>query len=236
MNKVAVVLLTWQRIPRLSRMLQSLSEQTRQDFDIYISNGNIRQRSMVDRIAREFNEELDIWVRHDGNEYKAFRRLFVGRDLAEQGYKTILFLDDDVQIPKDYLDLCINQYQPKTYQSGFAWNLTGRNYYKERERIWKKGKRIKYCGTGISMVDARLFLEKGLIEDAPAGALKIEDLWMSFYVDHVLKNKKWKLKYMHVPNTIVGGGDKFALYREVQKASYDKADFLSDLVDMGWEV
>lgn len=233
---VAVVLLTWQRIPALRTTLRRLAQQTYDEFDVYISNGNNDDKRQVEQIARQFNGELDIWVSHDGNDYYAYRRLFVGRYLAEKKYKTILFLDDDISFSKNYVETALSQWEPKTYKSNFAWELFGKNYYVDRARVNTNTKKIKYCGTGVSMVDASLFLEDDLVYKYPPGALKIEDLWMSFYVDHKLKRKGWRLGYMNTPDVVIGGGDKVALYRAVQKESYTKADFLKDLIKKGWRI
>lgn len=235
-NEVAVVLLTWQRIPSLRNTLKRLSVQTYDKFDVYVSNGNIKKTTEVEDIAKQFDGELDIWVSHDGNDYYAYRRLFVGRYLAENKYKTILFIDDDISFSPDYVETVLDQWEPKTYKSGFTWKLFGPRYYTDRERVWSNDHKIKYCGTGISMVDAKLFLEDKLVYDYPPGALKIEDLWMSFYVDHKLRRKGWKLKYMETPDAVIGGNDKVALFRDVQKEAYNKEHFLQDLIKMGWRI
>ena len=235
-KKVAVVLLTWQRIPALINTLNKLSRQTYKDFDIYISNSNHKYKNKVEETAKSFDGKLNIWISHDGNDHFAFRRLFVGRYLAEHKYKTILFIDDDISFPETYVEKVLSQWEPKTYKSGFAWRLYGKNYYRDRERVWSNKHKIKYCGTGISMVDARLFLEDDLVYNYPTGALKIEDLWMSYYVDHKLKRKGWKLKYMETPNVVIGGADKVALFRSVKKDSYDKTDLLLELINMGWRI
>lgn len=238
MKDVAVVLLTWQRINDLPTTLTNLYKQTNQDFDIYISNGNLKHAAKVEEYSSRFDGKLDIFVRHDGNDFFAFRRLFVGRALAEAGYKIIFFLDDDITIPSDYVQKCLNQYEPRTYKSGFAWKLFngGENYYSDRERTWDPKDKVQYCGTGVSMIDARLFMEDDLIFNAPAGALKIEDLWMSYYVDHVLRKKKWKLKFMNIDGAVIRGADRVALYKNVLSDTYTKKEFLHELVDMGWKL
>lgn len=235
-NEVAVVLLTWQRIPSLRNTLKRLSAQTYKSFDVYVSNGNLKQKAQVENISKQFDGQLNIWISHDGNDYYAYRRLFLGRYLAKQNYKTILFLDDDISFSSSYVEKVLDQWEPKTYKSGFAWTLFGPNYYSDRKRVWSNNHKIKYCGTGISMVDAKLFLEDSLVYDYPPGALKIEDLWMSFYVDHKLRKKGWKLKYMETPDAIIGGNDKVALFRDVQKEQYNKKHFLQDLIKMGWRI
>lgn len=236
MSDVAIVLLTWQRIRALKDTLTKLSEQTYTDFDVYISNGNARASQNVELAAKSFNGKLNIWIRHDGNDYYAFRRMFVGRYLAEQGYKTILFIDDDIKFNKDYVKNVMSHWEPKTYKSGYAWDITGKDYYTQRSRVKNNKQRVKYCGTGISMVDASIFLEDGLLNEYPEGALKVEDLWMSYYVDHVLKRKKWKLKYMNIPNVTIGGADNVALHKQIKKEAYTKSDLLAELVEMGWKL
>lgn len=236
MSDTAIVLLTWQRIRNLKNTLSMLTEQTYDDFDVYVSNANLRASQNVEMISKSFNGKLNIWVRHDGNEHYAFRRMFVGRYLAEQGYKTILFIDDDISFNSSYVQNVLNHWEPKTYKSGYAWDIVGEDYYTQRVRVKNNKQRVKYCGTGISMVDASLFLEDNLLSRYPQGALKVEDLWMSYYVDHVLKRKKWKLKYMNIPDVFIGGADSVALHKKIQKEPYTKSDFLAELVEMGWKL
>jgi hypothetical protein len=85
------------------------------------------------------------------------------------------------------------------------------------------------------MIDAKIFLEEGLTdpETVPKGAYGIEDLWLSYYVDKVLG---WNLKYMDTPGVVLGGNDSVALYKQVRDESCDKADFLKELVAMGWNI
>lgn len=85
------------------------------------------------------------------------------------------------------------------------------------------------------MIDAKILLDDGLsnLSLIPHGALKIEDLWLSYYVDHVLKAK---LKYIEMPGVQIGGADSVALYRDVFKDTYNKANFLTDLIKAGWDI
>lgn len=228
--------MTWRRIPDLKETLKELAAQTYKDFDIYLSNGNLEQAGQVDKQVNQYKDKLNIRVSHDGNEQRSFRRLLAARKLAKEGTDIILFLDDDVQIPNTYIEKCLSQYKPKTYHSGFAWSFynQGRNYYKWRTRQWDNKHKIHYCGTGMSMIDAQVFLDDRLF-DAPDGALTIEDLWLSYFVDHVLGDD-WSLKFMQIPNVILGGSDSVALFEEILKQKYTKADFLNDLVAMGWRI
>lgn len=232
--KVTVVLLTWQRISGLKKMLQSLAAQTYDQFDIRISNANLVKHQYIESVAKMFDGHLDIEVSHEGNDQFAFRRFAVGKDLAERGTNIVLFIDDDVMIPRDYVEQCLRFYEEKSYKSGFAWRLDrgGSDYYKHRTRKHEHNDRVNYCGTGLSMIDASIFLDPRLIKDAPPEALKIEDLWLSYFAQRVLK---WKLSPIPQENVILGGADQVALYKQVLKEKHltqapDKADFLRLLV------
>lgn len=233
-HKVTIVLLTWQRLSSLNKMLNSLSSQTYKNFNIRISNANLVKFEYVESVAKRFDGKLDIEVSHEGNDQFAFRRFAVGKGLAECGTKIVLFIDDDVQIPNNYVEQCLRYYEEKSYKSGFAWTLDrgGSDYYKHRTRIHDPHQKANYCGTGLGMVDADIFLDPRLISQAPPEALKIEDLWLSYFAQRVLK---WKLAPIPQENVILGGADGVALYRQVLKEKHtmkapDKNDFLQLLV------
>jgi glycosyltransferase involved in cell wall biosynthesis len=236
--KVTVVLLTWQRVSRLKYTLKDLAGQTYKDFDIRISNANLKYSKVVDKYASFYSKDLDIKVSHDGNKLYAFRRFTVGRELAKAGTEIVLFIDDDISFPSNYIELALSQYEPKSYKSEFAWQFFngGRNYYKYRTKVRQTGKQVHYCGTGVGMIDASIFLDDGLLkppEHLWQGALKVEDLWLSYYASHILD---WKLEYMEIPDVTIGGADNVALYKSVLSDPYTKADFLVDLVKTGWRI
>lgn len=233
--KVTVVLLTWQRLSSLSKMLTSLQNQTYKNFNIRISNANLVKFQYVEGVAQKFDGHLDIEVSHEGNDKFAFRRFTVGKDLAERGTNIILFIDDDVIIPNDYVEQCLRYYEDKSYKSGFAWRIDrgGIDYYKYRTRIHDPNQKVNYCGTGLGMIDASIFLDPRLIQHAPPESIKIEDLWLSYFAQRVLK---WRLAPIPQQNVILGGGDSVALYKQIIKEKHiekapDKADFLRLLVN-----
>ena len=236
--KVAVVILTWQRWQKIKKNLFQLYRQSTTDFDIIISNGNLRDKVVdyLDKVVRLYADApVKTIIRHDGNDDYTFRRFYVGRDLAEQGYDVVLFIDDDVTVPPFYVENCLKQYEPKSYKSGYAWVLhhKGKSYYKHRTRRFDNEQQVHYCGTGFCMIDASIFLDPGLISKAPKESYKIEDLWLSYYAQHV---KKWKLAYMSTPKVHLEGADNVALYKQVAAESFTKDDLLKKLVKMGWKL
>lgn len=230
---ISVVLLTWRRIPFLKRTLMMLSNQTYKDFSVRITNANLGQQQAIENIANQFSGKLNISVSHEGNDIKAFRRFTVGREIAQAGTDVVMFIDDDISFGADYIERLIKEYEPKTYKSGFTWNFQrgGENYYKYRTRRWDNNEKIHYAGTGISMIDSSIFLDKRLFV-APEEAYYIEDLWLSYFAQHVLK---WDLKFVNVGNVKIGGSDQHALYKAIlsdkkTKNVADKADFLTKLI------
>jgi len=235
--KVAIVLLTWQRVQNLKFILKQLTQQTNEDFDVYISNGNLSEDAIatLEKYVKHFkNLGLKIRLSHDGNEIFSFRRFTVGRDLAHKGYDIVMYLDDDVTISRSYVQKCLSQYEPQTYKSGYAWEFYngGKSYYKNRTRIRDVNRKPHYCGTGFSMIDSSFFLKDKLF-NYPPGAEKIEDLWLSFCVD---QEPGWSLAYMDAGDVFLKGSDEYALHKEIMNSSFDKTDFLKLLVKMGWEI
>jgi hypothetical protein len=232
--KVAIVMLTWKRLDSLPRSLDMLSQQTNKDFTLYISNSNIPEMATVESHITPFIDKLNIILMHDSNDLYAFRRLFIARELAMQGFETILFLDDDVIIPINYVEQALSHFEPESFKSAYAWQFTqhGQNYYRRRFMVTNSSLRVDYCGTAVAMADAKLFLEDGLFL-APKEAYLIEDLWMCYYANHVLK---WKLGYSPIEGVVIGGLDSVALSKTVKSKEHNKAVFLRDLVSRGWKL
>jgi len=74
--------------------------------------------------------------------------------------------------------------------------------------------KIHYAGTGVSMMDASIFADKSLVDDAPKGSVYIEDVWLSYFVYH---KPEWRIMYMETPGVVIGGADSVALFKVVQK-------------------
>jgi GT2 family glycosyltransferase len=115
--KVAIVMLTWKRLDSLPKSLEMLSGQTNKDFDLYISNSNPDETLTVEKMVEPFKEKINITLTHDSNEMYSFRRLHIGRTLALKGFDVVLFLDDDVAIPTNYVEQCLSYFEPNSYKS-----------------------------------------------------------------------------------------------------------------------
>jgi len=232
--KVAVLLLTWKRPELLKKALETLAIQTYSNFTLFISNANTEIVDRVNSEVQPFTDKMDINVIHTSNERKGFRRFDLSKELHKEGYDTILFIDDDVLFSARHVEIALSQYEPNSYKSWWAWRLNGKPYKRpeDRTRVESKGERVDYCGTGVSIVDISIFSHEELFDHPPDG-LHIEDLWLSYFADHVLG---WKLEYLDLPHVILGGGDDFALYLRIQDQPTNKETFVEGLRQRGWKV
>lgn len=231
--RAAVILLSWKRPNGTLKNLRDLRRQTVEGFRVIISNSNPELSEQLDSYRSSF-PGLNVEIRNDSNEHYCFRRFFIAKEMAESGIDVVFFIDDDVQIPKNYIEIALSQYENKTYSSAYTWIFkdNGSDYYKKRTRVYDNSLNIKYCGAGVSMIDPSIFLDEGFF-NVPSEAYGIDDLWLSYYSDHVAK---YKLKYLNIPGVVVGGNDEVALLWKVKENSYTKKDFLIDLVKSGWNV
>lgn len=231
--RAAVILLSWQRPAGTLKNLKDLSQQTTEGFRVIISNSNPDISKRLESYKDTFSG-LNVEIRNESNEHYCFRRFFIAREMAKLGIDVIFFIDDDVRIPKNYIELAMNQYQEKTYSSSYAWTFQdgGSDYYNKRTRVHDNTSNIKYCGAGVSMIDSSIFLEDGLF-NVPKGAYETDDLWLSYYCDHVAN---YKLRYLEIPGVVIKGNDSVALLATIKSKDYTKKDFLIDLVSNGWSV
>lgn len=237
--KKVVILLTWKRLDKLSQTLRSLQGQTDQDFDVHISNANLDSGAIdkIEEVASAHKQlGMSIQVTHDGNQYSCFRRFFIARDYANKGYEVVFFLDDDITIPRFYIQKMMSQFVPGGYHSFYAWNFRPKatNYWRDRTRLSDNESEIKYAGAGVSMTDAKLFQDKRLFDVVSPMAYHIDDLWMSYFCNHVAKAP---IVFTYVSNVHIGGNDKAALYKKLKADGGDqKSLFLQLLIKNGWDI
>jgi hypothetical protein len=179
---------------------------------------------------------MNVKVTHDGNKHSCFRRFFIAKDYAERGYEVVFFLDDDIIIPRFYVEKMMKQFKPGAYHSCYAWSFKDKpqNYWRDRTRVTDDSAKIRYGGAGVSMTDAKIFLDKRLFKVISPMAYQIDDLWMSYYCDHIAKIP---IVRTQVQDLIIGGNDKSALYKVLKREDGDqKSLFLNELIKSGWKL
>jgi hypothetical protein len=210
-TKTALIVLTYNRINFYGLMAEMINNQTIKNFDLYIYNSGPDFKS-IESISQKIFTNIDYTLLHTDINEGCWRRHELARDLAKKGYEKILFLDDDIIIPENYVESALKQYEPFSYKSWWAWDLQGGNdYYRDRVQILNTNTPVNYCGTGVSIIDARIFLDPEYF-NIPINETKwIDDIWLSFYSKEKMR---WKLEYLDIPGT------SFSEYAEDVNAMY----------------
>lgn len=233
----ALIMLTYMRTNTLKASSIYIENQTCKDFDLFISNSG----PYFDEINKIFSDNvksISYEIINDSNDQMGWRKHVLARSLAQKGYKKIIFLDDDIIIPVDYVEKALNQYEENSYKSWWAWDLNdGSDYYNNRTKITDSSKIANYCGSGACIVDAKVFLEDDYFNNSDTEILYMDDIWLSFYVSHILK---WKMTYLDIPGVRFGieAGDIHSLHVSVlfeNSNSRTKDEYIKHLKkEYGW--
>ncbi len=186
MSKTALIMCTYIRFENLHTTLACINNQTDKDFDFYIID-NSGQNEKLLKYLDKFKGSLDISVHNYANDFKQFARFILARDLAEDGYEKIIFIDDDEIIPNTFIEECHRQYDEICVKSFWAHRVNSR--YKRKIKI-EKEELGNYAGTGGLICSAKLFLNEDFF-DCPEEYWIIDDLWLSYYI---LKFTNYKIK------------------------------------------
>lgn len=223
MNDVALVMCLWKRIPLLDRTLRLLSNQKYKNFDIFLWNNNNKLSDSVESIVKKYSF-TKIQIQHSLENIGGIGRFYYSKKLYSDGYKKIIFIDDD-QIFDDKLILdFVSKYEPKSLKSWWAWRAN--DSYFDRKRCVDDKITPNYCGTGGMICDAEIFSNDKLFSDIPKNFQFIEDLWISYFAQHILK---WKLGVILTNLKIEEDGkDQYV------KLKKDKDTFYKLLKQTGW--
>jgi glycosyltransferase involved in cell wall biosynthesis len=186
MSKTALIMCTYIRFENLSTTLACINNQTDKNFDFYIVDNSNQNKKLL-KYLDKFRGNLNISVHNYSNEFKQFARFLLAKDLAEEGYEKIIFIDDDEIIPETFIQECHDQYEPDTVKTFWAHKID--KIYKKKIKL-EKDEVGNYAGTGGLICDAKLFLNEDFF-DCPEEYWIIDDLWLSYYL---LKFTEYKIK------------------------------------------
>jgi hypothetical protein len=157
--------------------LGCLERQTNKDFDFYIVDNSNRHSKLLGYL-KKFGNGIDVSVHNYNNEFKQFARFLLARDLAEEGYEKIIFIDDDEILPDTFIQECHDQYDSNSVKT--FWAHMVENVYNRKIKL-EKNEQGNYAGTGGLICHSSLFLNDDLF-DCPEEYWIIDDLWLSFYI------------------------------------------------------
>ena len=179
-SKTALIMCTYIRLTNMPKLLQKIKTQHNKDFDFYIVNNAINQDFKLTGYFRKYGEDLgvNVFIKNYENKYKQFARFYLARELAQQGYEKIIFVDDDEVLPNSFIEDCYAQYDEKYVKSFYAHSFD-KDYWK---KVRLKPREIgNYAGTGGLLCSSKIFLDDKLFE-CPEEYHIIDDLWFSHYI------------------------------------------------------
>jgi glycosyltransferase involved in cell wall biosynthesis len=186
---------TYIRFENLNTTLSCINNQTNKDFDFYIID-NSGQNEKLLKYLDKFKGNLSISIHNYANDFKQFARFLLAKDLAEDGYEKIIFIDDDEIIPNTFIEECHSQYDESCVKSFWAHRVNSK--YKRKIKV-EKEEVGNYAGTGGLICSAKLFLNEDFF-DCPEEYWIIDDLWLSYYVlkftDYKIKELRTDIKFI----------------------------------------
>jgi hypothetical protein len=180
---VHVVMCVWRRPHNLPATLASLQAQSHHPIKLCIWNNNRSLRLFVDATVARV-ADLDVEVIHSSRNIGGFGRYYFARQLAGR-HPYVIFLDDDQVPAPGFVRSLIDEFSPQSIRGIWGYRFHGTARYGDRTAA-NPGERIKYCGTGGMICDTSAFLTAELFSCPKRFWFGVEDLWLSYYADHVL--------------------------------------------------
>lgn len=198
-SETALILCTYRRLTNMPKILKKISSQTNKNFDLYISNNADGKDSKLISYFSKYGSDLfiNVFIKNHNNKYKQFSRFYLARDLAKQGYKKIIFFDDDEVLPSSFIQDCYDQYDEDCIKSFYAHKFSDDYWKKERLRMGELG---NYAGTGGLVCSSKIFLDEDFFK-CPEKYYIIDDLWLSYYVlnftNYEIKLLNTEIQFIH---------------------------------------
>jgi hypothetical protein len=167
--------------------------------------------------------DLEVDVVHSSRNIGGFGRFYIARRLADD-FPHVIFLDDDQVPAPDFVETLVAESTPKTIRGTWAFRFRSARSYWDRVAA-APGERVKFCGNGGMISDSSIFLETGLFK-CPHRFWFVEDLWLSYYADHVMQ---WHL-YKSGARLVKEPAD----HGQFQTLGATKDIMLRHLVRRGW--
>ena len=201
--RLAVLLTVYERLDYLPDQLNQLKNQTNKNFDLFICNNS-------NNSVKELQEIIPFTEVMYKNKYSIFGRIFMIRDyLLPEDYDAIFTIDDDETLPRNLIEQCFKQFDPKAIRSFWAFE-TYKDYW-DRRRL-KGSQTGDYAGTG-GMLASTDFWRLDAIYEAPEEYWIIDDLWISHCA---LKHTDYVIKPLNVSMGFIPNEGTKATYRKIR--------------------
>jgi hypothetical protein len=240
---VAVILLTYKRIGFFDKTCKMLANQTNKNFHFFVLDASNEHNKVIDitnQFLKKSNVEYFLLDQSKDEDTSAWRRHIFAGKLAKDGYKKIIFIDDDIVIPNNFIELALSKYEEKSFKSWWAFKINDiENYLEKRTRVLDPKSPVNYCAPNVAILDASIFLDDNYFKLPSEEFIWVEDLWISYYAQQVMK---WKLSYLDIDGISFDEyfSNQFAIWhmiRDKTKTSMNKNGFVKFLIkDLGWKI
>jgi hypothetical protein len=219
----------WKRLDGFIQTIRQLNLQTFKDFKLFVWNNNPELDSEF-RTALKNHAKFKYEFYSSEKNVGGFGRFFYAKQIRRSRglLDYCVFIDDDQEFGPDTIQIFMNEAQPNTILSQWSWQFTTLQYYGESRLQRLPGETVHYAGTGGMVADMRVFDSEDLFK-CPKEYWFVEDLWLSYYANHILNYKLLKSAAV-----IKNGDDQHSLYKIVKDV---KTPMLIDLItNKGWDI
>ncbi len=226
--RLCVLLCVWQRPERLDLSLEMLGRQADKAFDLYLVNNNVELCDLVNETALRFTGRLNVKIRHNVENRLCMARVEVAHQLACDGtvdYPFYIFLDDDLDIGKDWIAECRREATSDALVGWRAWLFDGNYWQRHAAEIGGPAHLV----TGAGMIAPAAVLAHPGVLDLPFADGCMDDLWLSYVANHVLHYRLTRGTFSSV-SVVNDGKDCYVHYHQ------QKIDMLERLRRNGWAV
>ncbi|GFH62010.1 hypothetical protein CTEN210_18486 [Chaetoceros tenuissimus] len=177
------------------------------EMKIHICNNNAGRQKELTRTAAEVSQKakdpnkLSIDIVDMKKNHGGYSRFLLAKQLMEKEFlEYVIMIDDDQYVHPDTIADIYSKREPQTYKAWFGktWRKHDRDYWSAFPSIisrpWIRSflrwdvTRYQYGGTGMSIIDANIFLFK-LLYDLDEKYGRLEDMWLS----HIVNIQGWKI-------------------------------------------
>jgi len=221
---VPVVMCVWQRVGFLPATIAQLERQVGVRPELHLWVNNPDAAGDVQRMAA--TAAIPVHVTVSPQNIGGIGRFHAARELADT-HPYVVFIDDDQVFDEHALATLIGEAGHGRLCAQYAFQLECPHSYWQR-RLPRPGDWVQYAGTGGMVADTAIFRDPRVF-DCPARFRFVEDLWLSYFAEHVLG---WSLVRSAAWFAQIDDGRN----QWSSMPTDFKSEFLRHLVAGGWQV
>lgn len=196
-NKIDLILLTYNRNEGLQDIFEFLRKQTFKNFRLHLisNNENNIQNEYIYNLISKF-KDIDIEFIKNNYNYHTYGKIIYTKYLYKHYISDYIVIFDDDQIyDETWLEKLITYKTPLSVSSWYGKNFNEVYYWYSTIRYtdiikgqYKDVKLFKYFGSGGCIIDLSLFLYNEIynFNNYDLDIIKIDDLWLSFIFNKFL--------------------------------------------------